>query len=510
MAQEKIRPRYVGLLNFLSRIFSLFVGLAFTVAVSRRLPVEIFGVWQYFSSILSYFVIPASVINFWATREAGREKTVGRTTMQLSFLISILSLLFFIVLVNLFVTANVSNSVIYAFALWIVSYFVATSAEAVNYGFNPTLNAVASVIFEFSKLILGILLVVILNLSLLGAVLSIVAAFFLEFAFFILMNPKTLSGSFEYSLVKKWLSNAWLPLVSALPGFIASSDIVLFLPFVLGYFNLNPMVPIAYFKAALIFGSVVGYAGAISFAIYPKILKEGVDNSKSYIEDIISLTNMFGIPMMVGAVILSEPLLCIFREDYGVAKVALAILAVSNLLGANRSIFTSILLGSEKADESIDSFSEDLAKSLLFKVPVIDSLNSLLYVLTFVPVAFLLASFNVRYEYFATAMALCNLLWNLFFTFYYFTKVKAIVKLDFPKSLLAKYFFSSLLMALVLILMYPKTAVSEKLLLVVSGVFPAIAIGAIVYFSFLLLIDENTRALAKKVVLFLFHSLNLK
>jgi hypothetical protein len=264
------------------------------------------------------------------------------------------------------------------------------------------------------------------------------------------------------------------------------------------------MVPIAYFKAALIFGSVVGYAGAISFAIYPKILKEGVGNSKSYIEDIISLTNMFGIPMMIGAIILSEPLLCIFREDYGVAKVALAILAVSNLLGANRSIFTSILLGSEKADENVDSFSEDLVRSLLFKVPVIDSLNSLLYILTFVPVAFLLASFNMRYEYFATAMALCNLLWNLFFTFYYFAKVKAIVKLDFPKSLLAKYFFSSLLMTFVLILTYPKTAVSEKLLLVVSGVFPAIAIGAIVYFSVLLLIDKNTRALAKKVVLFFF------
>lgn len=506
MSQEKIRPRYVGLLNFISRIFALFVGFAFITLISRRLPIEDFGIWQYFSSVLTYFVIPASVINFWATRDAGREKAVGRTTLQLSFFISLLSFLLFLALVNLnfFIRADVSNTVVYILAFWIVAYFVTTSAEAVNYGLNPTLNIISSIVFESTKLFFAILLVVILKLSLLGVILSIVLALFLEFMFFVVVNPNTLSGIFDRTLIRKWISNAWLPLVNALPGFIASSDVI-FLGYLLGS---NSVISIAYFKAALTFGNIVGYAGAISFAIYPKILKEGIDNSKHYIEDIISLTNMFGIPMMVGAIILSEPLLCILREEYSVARTALILLSVSSLLGANRSIFTSVLLGSEKADEKVSSFSKELINSFLFKLPVIDSLNSLLYVITLAIASIVLLHLRAGYDSFATVLAFSNLLWNSFFTFLYFTKVKSVVKLNFPKKSLMKYTISSLIMSIVVVLLYPKSAVSEKLFLVLYGVLPVIAIGAAVYFLVLLLIDDNARALARRLTFVLTRSIH--
>jgi len=508
LVQERIRPRYVGLLNFISRIFALFVGFAFITLVSRKLPVEVFGAWQYFSSVLTYFVIPASVINFWATREAGREKAVGRTTLQLSFLTSLVSLSFFLILVNLnlFMRTEISNLVIYVFALWIVAYFVTTSAEAINYGLNPTLNVISSIVFEAVKLFFGVLLVVVFKLSLLGAILSIVLAFFFEFTFFVVMNPKMLSGNFDRTLIRKWIGNAWLPLITTLPGFISSLDVI-FLGYILGS---SSVIPIAYFKAALTFGSIVGYAGAISFAIYPKILKEGIDNSKSYIEDIVSLTNMFGIPMMFGAIILSEPLLCILREEYSVARNALILLSVSSLLGANRSIFTSVLLGSEKADEKVSSFSKDLVNSLLFKLPMLDSINSLLYVVTLALATIVLSGLKAEYEFFATALAFSNLLWNLVFTFYYFSKVKSLIKLNLPKNSFIKYTISSLVMSVVLVLIYPKSAVSEKLFLVLYGVLPVILIGTIVYFLFLLLIDKNTRVLVRKVVLLLTSLTNSK
>lgn len=495
-------------MNFISRIFSLFVGFAFITLISRKLPIETFGAWQYFSSVLTYFVIPASVINFWATREAGREKAIGRTAIQLSFFVSLASLSLFLVLanLNLFVRTDVSNLVIYVFALWIVAYFVTTSAEAINYGFNPTLNVISSFVFETIKLLFGILLVVAFKLSLFGTVLSIVLAFIFEFMFFVVMNPKMLSGSFDYALIKKWIGNAWLPLINVLPGFIASLDVI-FLGYLLGS---NSTIPIAYFKAALTFGSIVGYAGAVSFAIYPKILKEGIDNSKSYIEDIISLTNMFGIPMMFGAIILSEPLLCILREEYSVAKDALILLSVNSLLGANRSIFTSVMLGSEKADEKVSSFSKDLINSFLFKLPVLDSINSLLYIVTLASATIMLANLGANYEFFAIALAFSSLIWNLVFTSYYFVKVKSLVKLNLPKASFVKYIISSLIMSIVLIIFYPKSAVSEKLFLVLFGVLPVIAIGAIVYFLVLLLIDNNTRVLARRIIFFLTNSINSK
>ncbi|MBO3800756.1 MAG: hypothetical protein QXS21_01695 [Thermoproteota archaeon] len=508
MVQEKIRPRYVGLLSFLSRIFALFTGFAFITLVSRKLPVEIFGAWQYFSSVLVYFIIPASVINFWATREAGREKIVGRTTIQLSFFVSLVSLSLFLLLANLniFVRTEIPNFILYIFALWIFAYFITTSAEAVNYGLNPTLNVISSIIFEIIKLFFGVLLVVIFNLSLFGAVLAIVLALLLEFMFFVVMNPKMLSGNFDRVLIKKWTSNAWLPLVNVLPGFIASLDVI-FLGYLLGS---NSVIPIAYYKAALTFGSLVGYAGAISFAVYPKVLKEGIESSKSYIEDIISLTNMFGIPMMFGAIILSEPLLCILREEYSVARDALILFSISNLIGANKSIFTSVLLGSEKADESVNSFSKDLINSILFKLPVIDSINSFLYVLTLALITIVLVDLKAKYELFATALAFSNLIWNFIFTTYYFIKVKSLIKLNLPKSQFMKYIISSLVMSIVLILMYPKSAVSEKLSLVLYGVFPVVAVGAVVYFVVLFLIDKNTRVLTRRAILLLTNSANLK
>jgi hypothetical protein len=65
-------------------------------------------------------------------------------------------------------------------------------------------------------------------------------------------------------------------------------------------------------------------------------------------------------------------------------------------------------------------------------------------------------------------------------------------------------------MSVVLVLIYPKSAVSEKLFLVLYGVLPVILIGAIVYFLFLLLIDKNTRVLVRKVVLLLTSLTNSK
>ncbi len=134
----------------------------------------------------------------------------------------------------------------------------------------------------------------------------------------------------------------------------------------------------------------------------------------------------------------------------------------------------------------------------------------MLYVVTLALATIALSGLKVGYELFATALAFSNLLWNLVFTFYYFVKVKSLVKLSLPKNSFIKYTISSLIMSVVLVLMYPKSAVSEKLFLVLYGVLPVIVIGAAVYFLVLLLIDKNTRALVRRVVFLLTSLTNSK
>jgi len=498
--REKIRPRLLGLLNFISRIFALLVGVAFTTLVSRKLEPEVFGTWQYFSNLLTYFVIPVFIINFWATREVSRGKNVGRMVILLSFLISLFSSFIFYLLTKLSSLDSLTSKLtLLAFSIWIPSYYLATSAEALSYGTTPTLNVLSVFVFESSKLVFGILLVVLLKLSLFGAVLSVVIAFVLEFIFFVVLNPSILSGSFELVLFKKWFGNAWIPLIGALPGFISSLDVII-LKFILDSYGLNSMVAVAYFKAALMFGSLVGYAGAISFAVYPKVLREGTNDSRKFLEEVISLTNMLGIPMVFGLIILSEPLLFVLREEYGIAKGALIVLSISSLIATNKSIFSTVLLGAERADVNVESFSKKLFKSFLFKVPFLESLSSFFYIISSSFLTLIFASNGFAYEFFPLGLAICNLFWNIPTTFYYFSKVRSEVKLNFPFKLCTKYIFSSIVMSILLLVIYPKSAISERLILVLSGLIPTIVVGAFVYFLVLILIDNYTRTVFKRVL----------
>ncbi|MEM2585022.1 MAG: hypothetical protein QXP99_05845, partial [Thermoproteota archaeon] len=99
---KDIRLRYSGLVNFASKILSVVTGLLFTIIVTRRLSEEAFGTWQFYSDLISYFLIPSCIVNYWLVRDLRRGRQVVKSGVFFNSTMSIISTLLFLILSPLF------------------------------------------------------------------------------------------------------------------------------------------------------------------------------------------------------------------------------------------------------------------------------------------------------------------------------------------------------------------------------------------------------------------------
>lgn len=480
------------MVNFASRMVSVATGLLFTMLVTRRLSEELFGAWQFYASLLSYFTIPSSVTNYWLTRFTGRGKPVAKSGVFFNSMVSLLSATLFITLSPVFsASVSVDAPTVLTFVLWIIVMHHTSSLESVCYGIKPHMVGYGIIIFETTKVVMGAILVGYLRLSLFGAVLSIDLALAIQALYYSTRLSKYFKGSFALREVGRWFRMGWIPLTSIAPGLVTSQD-ALILTLLTG-----SLIPIAYIRAANIFAGVILFAGSLAAGLYPKLLSGGTGRD---VKESLELMLLFLIPMALGQLILAEPLLYLLREGYAPIYNVLRVMVLCSAVIVMKNFFSTIMLGVEKIDVDEKASWKRLVKSHLMRIPLIDLAGSVAYVATTAAVVKILNDLESSWTLISMSAALCSLLVNLLIALYYFKLSKRLISFDLDFRKISKMFISGLAMSAILLLLYPESAKSEQITIVLTSLMPVILIGVVVYFATLCLVDDESRGLLKSVL----------
>ncbi|MEM2909607.1 MAG: hypothetical protein QXO01_00855 [Nitrososphaerota archaeon] len=478
---DRIRLRYTGILGFASRLFSMLTGVAFVVMVTRNVPVAEFGIWQYISLITGYLLFPNFIVGGWSgwtVRFIARGMLVGKTSVLVSFLLSIIASIAFVG-ISIWSVDFFNTSIIY-FALAMLSIppiYLASTLEAILQGYEPHVVYYGTIIFEVVKLSAGIIAVFYFRQGLVGVLTAMLIAYIAQDVFLFLRATNMMGDRVEWKVAAEWLKTGWLPAFRQAPATILGLDMFLVTLF------LASSEPIAFWRAAQIIYGTITMASALASAIYPKLLKDG---SGFHVEATLKLVLLFAMPMTIGALVLSEPLLGVLGQEYiassGILRVG-ALVAFVNLLS---SVFHGVATGAEKVDMDGRLKAKELLKSTLFKIPLVMMLVAFMYLLS---VCFIATIFqgeqNARLSVplYANFAALVAYIVVLVYT--YWSALRKI-KFSFPASATIKYLTGCAFMIVFLLVFYPSGSVRT--------IATALAGGG-VYFVVLLLIDKEVRQL---------------
>jgi len=489
---NSVRLKYSGLVNFASRVISVLTGLLFTMLVTRRLNEELFGTWQFYASLLSYFTIPSSIVNYWLTRVTGRGKPVAKSGVFFNSMVSLVSATLFIILSPVFAASvSIDASTILAFIIWIMAIHHTSSLESVCHGVEPHIVGYGTVVFETSKVVIGAILVGYFRLSLFGAVLSVDMALIIQTLYYSIRLFKHLKGPFTLNEVGRWFKMGWIPLTSIAPGFVYSQD-ALALALLTG-----SLLPVAYIRAANVFAGVILFAGSLAVGLYPRLLSGGTGKD---VKESLELVLLFLIPMTLGQLILAEPLLYLLREGYAPVYGVLRIMAVCSAIIVMKNFFSTVILGVEKADINENVSWRNLLGSYLTRVPIIDLAGSIVYVAITAVIARVLNDLNSPLMLISMSAASCYLLVNLLIMLCYLSISRRLVNFGLDFRRIFKLLVSGLIMSTVLLLLYPESARSEQIMVVITSLMPVILLGAIVYFTAVYLLDRKSREMLKTIL----------
>lgn len=487
-----------GLILYSSRIISVLTGFAFTIMITRNVPVEEYGVWTNINiDIIPYFTLVAMVLPFWVMRFVAREhEGSARTGVAANLFLGGISTLIYILLVPfilpllgidmsylpIYLLASVQIIEVYLSAVF-QSILRVVKIEALGYGL---------LLEEAVKVSLAYLLIIRLKTGLQGGMLALICALLSQVLFYIYMARKDLGGSINWSHVKEWVKGSLANLYNIIGQRIAAFSLILLITICSGIIGLKAR---AYYGASFQIAAVINHSSFLVFALYPRLLILR-RNSDDIVES-FKLFFMFALPMTVGIIVFADSFLTLLGEgriaegyiiNYSAATSVLRLLAPSMLILSISQVLDAIVFGTEKFDLEAKIRLRELVKSKIF---IIFSLQYVKALITLPALYFVLPLFSEDPISAALYTALLMLLANSLLLLVRCILVRKTLTFPFPWKNVLKYLFSSGLMAVFLLLIEHPTRISTTALYTL--------LGGIIYFSVLLVIDESTRTLIRAI-----------
>jgi O-antigen/teichoic acid export membrane protein len=474
--------------------------MIFLVMITTWLRPARFGLWEVVLTVLTFSAYPAGLLGFWASRDVARGRAVGKTSIVLNVGLSAVGLgLFFLISLLSYADITTSYAPFLLAALLVPLGYWNQAAIAVATGYRPSAMGTSLIFSELCKLAVAFVGLYVLRLEIYGVILAIAASYFSQAVLITALVRRASSDALDLSLGKRWLKDSAIPALNALPYDIAVAD-----TFVASLAAGSTLVT-GYYQAAYMVGSLVSYAGYLSYALYPLLIRGGSEELQSTTLDFILL---FGVPMAVGAAVLAHPILRLLSPLYVIAgsdvTFPLQLLALSGLLSAVSGFADSVLLGREKADVAEDrSFRRYLRSDFLFVSEV-----NIAYTVAYIACVFAIVRLGTGNGF---PLTLIVSAWAAsqagLFALEIGVKLRRIrgkTRLAFPRNL-PLYLVGSLVMAGVVYLLstYGLAATNTRLVysLKIVGV---VAAGACAYFAVLLSANRGVRELARKFLM-LFH-----
>lgn len=470
--------RLVGALFYASKLYSVLVGAAFILIVTRNLPPEDFGAWGVVSSVLVYALI-ASFVNFWVTRlRAFGDETATATGFALALTFSAAATV---------LLALLSPGISSAFGLpqaalrialaYVPVQYVSGALYASLYATKPAVAAVSEVFFETFKLGAAAFFALRGEVTLTHALIAVLAGHVAQLAVLAYSARRELALRPRLVTARKILSYSWLTALGAPIPLIASADVLL-----ISHYSGNDTV--AFYTIVLPFANLIAYSYFLGRGLYQKLLTSDSSRAAAFTEEALRLVLLIGIPAALGSAALSRSLLYVMNPLYAEAAPVLRVAAFTALLGAVNGIFSDALQGLERAD-AMNAKPRDLVRTAFFKLTLLS------YAGAFLRLAGVYITVHVCADPLATALY-SRLAGLLVEAAVLASLARWVIAKGFglPLPEAAKFLAAGLAMCCVLFPLSP---------LKIREVLLTVALGAAVYFAVLYVIDGWFRNLAHQV-----------
>ncbi|MCD6242611.1 hypothetical protein J7K06_02845 [Candidatus Bathyarchaeota archaeon] len=495
---ETEAPRLVrsGLVLFLSRILSIATGMAFTIMITRNVPVEEYGVWRNINSdIIIYFTLLSAIFPFWIMRFVARgHEGSAKTGVIANLLLGIISSALYVFLIPFILPLlgiSMNYLPVYLLASFqIVELYMLSAFQSVLRVVNIESLSYGLLLEEVVRVALAYLFVMQLRMGLQGAMFALICGFLAQTLFFLYMSRKSLKGKIEWEYVKEWTKGSLANLYNIIGQRLATFSFILLI-IICGEVGLKAR---AYYGASSQIATVITYSMYLVFALYPRllILKNPEDVSESF-----KLFFMFALPMTAGIFVLADSYLTILGKgkidgefvDYSVATPVLRLLAFAMLALSISQVLNSILFGTEKIDLEARIHLKKLVKSKIF---VVFTLSYIKAAIILPALLFFLPIFRDDPLTSALYIAVLMFIAEIILLIIRCILVKKTLDFIFPWKNLLKYSFASAIMAVFLLLIDHPTRISTVLLYTV--------IAGAIYFAILLIIDKDARSLVKEIL----------
>lgn len=477
--KKEIRTRYSGLILFTAKLFSVATGAFFAFMIARSITQTEFGIYGTFNIIIPYFSLFSTAIPFWVMRFVARKKegAVKTGIVANTIIATIATFVYIAFLPTIITTFRLQNYVvIYGIAAtYIIELYFVAILEACLQAQRPHFVGYGILVGEVCRVILGYILIISLQLSLFGVILSLIMSFAIKVLFYFRIVWRELQKKISFSYIKEWVKGSSFNIYNLIGDRIAAS-LFLTIPIYGGG------IATSYFQAALPIANIITYSSFLAYALYPKILAE---NKVDDITISLKMVLMFAVPMTVGVLTIPSSYLIILKDIYVPAAPVLMILAVNSLIHTLKTIFNSVLFGIEKVDEKAKIPFKQVVKSRLFIVFTLPYVYSLIAL----PAAFyILTNFTNSQPLFITMyVTLIDTIVHFVMLIIMYIIVRKTVKLEIPWKSTAKYIFASVVMATILVTVNPMSSILTLF---------TTAVGGIIYLALLILIDKETRTLA--------------
>ncbi|MBX5321189.1 MAG: hypothetical protein QHH12_06060 [Candidatus Bathyarchaeota archaeon] len=486
MTKNTIRLQYSGFVIFAAKMFSVATGLAFQYMIARSTTKVEYGVWFNINDVLVYFTLLAGVLPFWAMRFAARgEKGATKTGVLANLMISIAAVLVYLPFIPLMAEmlgVQEYKHLYMLVSLQIVEVYLLNIFEACLRAKKPQALGYGALVAETLKVILGYVLIIRLQKSLEGAIISIIVAITAQIIYYTVLLGDEFRQSVRWAYLKEWLKGSVANIYNALGNQIASFIFIML-------FTYGGEAARGNYGAAFQIANIVSYSSFLAFALYPKLLAE---KNHQDIATSLKTVLMFAVPMTVGVLAIPELYLAILKDEYIIAWPVLVVLAVDAFVATVSTIFVFVLYGFERVDEKSKISFKELAKSKLFLVFSLPYVHSAITIpLTF----YVLTTYSLDSVQSALSVAIINSTVRFAVFLFLYVVIRKMVKIMVPWGNIMRYVFASVIMGFAL---YGLRGVLHPTR--VYQILGLTAIGGLLYLALLMMMDEDARMLAKSIL----------
>jgi len=489
LSKKDMRLQYSGFIIFSAQLIGIITGLIFTLLLTRSMTVSQYGIWTNIFDYTGYFTLFSGLLPFWATRFVARGiKGTAKTSSLMQLVIGLVSSAIYFPIVFLIYTLAIAPKIrteaylpIFLIAgLYILTFHMITVFESILQSIKPQALGYGFLIEEVVKV--GVALVLILGFKqlFLGAVSALILSCFVQIGYYVWLLADEFKQKTDWSYLKEWLKGS-----TAIAYQAVGAQLLSFVAILLFFYG-GPSTR-AYYQAAACFSIIIGYAGALSTALYPKLLAKSCTNEQ--VASSFRTVMMLAIPLTAITIVMSVSFLTVLNIAYGIAWPVLIALSVYTLISVVSSFYSNCLMGVEAFDAEGKISIRHLVRSKIFKVftlPYIQAaiaLPSAYFVLTRLPVAG-----SVMAAVYAILILMSSQL--LTFSALYWSMRRSIC-IPVAWVSMGKFVLASLLMAGIMLLLPATTTL-------LSTIAKAIA-GFGIYAVLLLVIDKQARQLVRLI-----------